>query len=311
MLFELSNDSTSRSTHAGVLEFIADEGKAYVPQWMMQTLLLNEGDIIRIKSVSLQLGTFVKIQPQSVDFLDITDPKAVLENALRNFSTLTEGDIITIQYNKKLYDILVMETKPAKKGISIIETDLEVDFAPPLGYVEPTRGIPIKGDRGGSTGRATPTEIGSVGSVSSIEEHMREHDMGFVPFKGSGMKLSGKGTPSSPGSGGGKLGVGTGGKGKGISSPLASGRSVSASESVDSINGKSPIPAALHLPPGKLFFGYPTKPPPSKQGKENGDDDQGGPPKFQGQGQTLRAARRGGGSSSGSSSSLGGSSSNL
>ncbi len=105
----------------------------------MQQLLLQSGELLHIKSTSLPLGKFVKIQPQSTDFLDITDPKAVLEQALRNFSTLTQGDIITIKYNHKLYDIQVLETKPEGKGISIVETDLEVDFAPPVGYVEPER----------------------------------------------------------------------------------------------------------------------------------------------------------------------------
>jgi hypothetical protein len=32
-----------------------------------------------------------------------------------------------------------METKPEGKGISIVETDLSVDFAPPVGYVEPEK----------------------------------------------------------------------------------------------------------------------------------------------------------------------------
>lgn len=31
-----------------------------------------------------------------------------------------------------------MEIKPPGVGISIVETDLEVDFAPPVGYQEPT-----------------------------------------------------------------------------------------------------------------------------------------------------------------------------
>lgn len=61
-----------------------------------------------------------------------------LENALRNFSTLTQGDNIEISYNDKIYGILVMEIKPPGVGISIVETDLEVDFAPPVGYQEPT-----------------------------------------------------------------------------------------------------------------------------------------------------------------------------
>ncbi|KAI9295722.1 ubiquitin fusion degradation protein UFD1 [Neoconidiobolus thromboides FSU 785] len=137
MLFELKFNETY--TYAGVLEFIAEEGRVYIPQWMLESLQATEGDIIDICSTSLPLGTFVKIQPQSPDFLDITDPKAVLENAFRNFSCLTKQEIITISYNNKLYDILVMEIKPEGRGISIIETDLEVDFAEPLGYVEPQR----------------------------------------------------------------------------------------------------------------------------------------------------------------------------
>lgn len=32
-----------------------------------------------------------------------------------------------------------METTPGGEGISILDTDLEVDFAPPVGYVEPER----------------------------------------------------------------------------------------------------------------------------------------------------------------------------
>ena len=94
----------------------------------MKSLGLEAGNFLHIKSISLSLGKFVKIQPQSVDFLDISDPKAVLEQSLRNFSTLTQGDIITIKYNSKFYDILILETKPAGKGISIVETDLEVNI---------------------------------------------------------------------------------------------------------------------------------------------------------------------------------------
>ncbi|KAJ3216038.1 ubiquitin fusion degradation protein [Dinochytrium kinnereticum] len=139
MLFELTNESQQKVSHAGVLEFTAAEGKVFLPQWMMSTLLIEEGSLVKVKSVNLPLGKFVKLQPQSVDFLDISDPKAVLEKAISNFSTLTEGDIITIKYNMKQFDILIVEAKPGGKGISVVETDLEVDFAPPVGYVEPER----------------------------------------------------------------------------------------------------------------------------------------------------------------------------
>lgn len=32
-----------------------------------------------------------------------------------------------------------MEANPGGEGISVLDTDLEVDFAPPVGYVEPER----------------------------------------------------------------------------------------------------------------------------------------------------------------------------
>lgn len=34
MLFKIVNKSRNRSTHAGVLEFVADEGKIYIPYWV-------------------------------------------------------------------------------------------------------------------------------------------------------------------------------------------------------------------------------------------------------------------------------------
>ncbi|EPZ34411.1 UFD1-domain-containing protein [Rozella allomycis CSF55] len=137
MLFQLRNEETRKVTHAGVLEFIAEEGRVYIPQWMMETLFLQEGQLISLENVTLPLGKFIKIQPQSIDFLDIHDPKAVLENSLRNFAALTQGDIISILYNQTVYELLLLEVQPSGSGICIHETDLEVDFAAPLGYVEP------------------------------------------------------------------------------------------------------------------------------------------------------------------------------
>lgn len=93
---------------------------------MMHNLLLEEGDIVQLKSLSLPVATFSKFQPQNPDFLDITNPKAVLENALRNFACLTSGDLIAIKYNSKIYELCVLETKPGD-AVSIIECDMNVN----------------------------------------------------------------------------------------------------------------------------------------------------------------------------------------
>lgn len=136
MLFKLTNKKMKRETHCGVLEFVADEGRIYIPYWMMKNLLLVEGDLIQVENVSLSIATFAKFQPQSTDFLDISNPKAVLENALRSFACLTKEDLIEFKYNDKIYELRVLETKPGQ-AVSIIECDMNVDFAPPIGYKEP------------------------------------------------------------------------------------------------------------------------------------------------------------------------------
>lgn len=41
MLFKLVNKNTNRVTHCGVLEFVADEGKIYLPLWV-RILILND-----------------------------------------------------------------------------------------------------------------------------------------------------------------------------------------------------------------------------------------------------------------------------
>lgn len=46
------------------------------------------------------------------------------------------GDTVSIKYNSKVFDLKIIEAKPAD-AICIIEADVEVDFAPPPGYVDP------------------------------------------------------------------------------------------------------------------------------------------------------------------------------
>lgn len=135
MLFEVSNPNTKKRTHSGVLEFISDEGTCHMPYWMMQQLGLKEGDIVRVASVSLPKGTFVKLKPCSKEFMELSNHRAVLETALRNYATLTIDDNIVIHYLGKTYEIKIVDLKPAF-ACTIIETDVEVEFEEPVDAVE-------------------------------------------------------------------------------------------------------------------------------------------------------------------------------
>ncbi|XP_065874222.1 uncharacterized protein [Euphorbia lathyris] len=176
MLFELRNDAAERVSHCGVLEFIAEEGMIYMPYWMMENLLLQEGDIVRLKSATLPKGTYVKLQPHTKDFLDISNPKAILETTLRNYSCLTTGDSIMVAYNNKKYYIDIIESKPSN-AITIIETDCEVDFAPPLDYKEPERPAP---------------RIPQGKATSQDEDVPDTTEPKFNPFTGAARRLDGK-----------------------------------------------------------------------------------------------------------------------
>lgn len=240
----------------------------------MQTLRLEPGDLLQVKSTDLPLGTFIKLQPQDSSFLDISDPKAVLENAFRNFSCLTKGDIFTFAYNDTVYSIAVLETKPehASTAICTLETDLSVDFAPPVGYQEPQR----------TSGTSTPRSVmAGKGGTLHAQGSMAQAINYAAIAPSSGTAAAGANASSSNFlTTGHKLAK----KGSKASTPQAStpiaGQSTNPPPTVRRTNGPQP----LRLGPGKLFFGYEIKP---VKGKEE-ETEQKESTHFDGAGQTLR-----------------------
>lgn len=179
MLFELLNPDTGRATHCGVQEFVADEGLAFLPNWMMEHMQLREGDLLMVKSVSLEKATYVKLQPHCKDFLELSNPRAVLEKTLRNFFCLTKNDTIMLMHNDKKFYINVLETRPSE-AVSIFDTDCEVDFAPSLDYQEPERLV-----------NDMATEELQEKDQAVVEDH-KDVVKTCEPFSGVGRRLDGK-----------------------------------------------------------------------------------------------------------------------
>ncbi|QUC23879.1 uncharacterized protein UV8b_08120 [Ustilaginoidea virens] len=275
LLMEMINGEKGRHSHAGVLEFIAEEGRAYIPQWMMETLGMDVGDMIQIRTTSLELAKMVKLQPQSVNFLEISDPKAVLERAFRNFATLTKGDVFNFEYNDEIYEVAVLDVKPEtdKMGVSMIETDVSVDFAPPVGYVEPERrsgantpGSSRSGAAAGGVLHGQGTMAQAIG-FSSIAPSVTSKPTNFL---GEGQRLVKKGSKTS------------------TPKPATPAPAETAPAAAKSRTG---APAALRLAPNKLFFGYEYKPLKTTAEKEQ-EEAQNKRPRFAGQGQSLRGANK-------------------
>lgn len=261
MLFELTVPDTGKITHGGVLEFIAEEGRVYLPQWMMETLEVRPGSLLQIGTTDVPQGQFVKIEPQSVDFLDISDPKAVLENVLRKFSTLTVDDIIEISYNNKIYRIKVLEVKPesSSSSICVIETDLVTDFAPPVGYVEPDyKAQEVK--RSKPPVDASARGLGTMSQRIHYPSIVRSTDKSSSAFVGEGQSLTGK--------------------------TISKKTEIGSPDVKISLDGD---PAPLNLPDGQLFFGFPIVPPKISDQEDDTTEEKA---QFKGQGQSLRQSNK-------------------
>merc|ERR1711972_220273 len=201
MMFKLVNKSKNMETHAGVLEFTAPSGKVFLPYWMMRRLLLEEGEVVSVEYKKLPKASFAKFQPQSMSFIeDISDHRAVLERHLRDFSCLSQGDVISIHYLNKDYEVSVQETKPAN-AVSIVDTDMNVDFATPVGYKEESMGragVPIKKGKKANNKLLDHTEAGSPMGTPEIRNKIEDHlikeakEEGFVAFTGGAARLDGK-----------------------------------------------------------------------------------------------------------------------
>ena len=158
---------------------------------------IEEGSILKVTNVTLPKATFVKFRAQSVDFLEIQNPKVALEVTLRKFTCLTVGEIIRLDISKKVYQLEVVELKPGDAA-SIIETDCITDFAEPVGYVEPKRVHPPS--------ESAAASVGSAGSAVRVPQRAKASDAeaaanAFKPFAGQAKRIDGKGESSDAKSG--------------------------------------------------------------------------------------------------------------
>jgi len=99
-----------------------------------------------------------------------------------------------------------METTPGGGGISVLDTDLEVDFAPPKGYVEPERPklpppptmaskmkIDLNSSSPGSSRPGSALSGGFAGASTGQTVVSKDGDA-WESFKGKGETLSGRKT---------------------------------------------------------------------------------------------------------------------
>ena len=168
-----------REVYSGVQEFTSEEGKVILPQWMFSHLLIEPGEMIRLTTVTLPKGDIVKLRPQKKAFIELSNPKAVLERALLNHTTLSLGTSIVVNYEGVDYDLDIIEMKgvnfPKANAILIIDCNLKVEFERPLDMPpSPVRATP-------PADFAAPNVIGGSSSVGSNSGSLNFTPVAFKP----------------------------------------------------------------------------------------------------------------------------------
>lgn len=154
---------------------------------------MEEGQLISVKNVSLSKATFVKFRAQNVDFLEISNHRAVLEVTLRKFTCLSEGDQICLSHSGKLYYLDVREVRP-NGAASIIETDCDVDFEEPVGYQDSHYAQYEKDAAKKNEQKAAPVEIARTLQKARevTAEEVAAEKAAFKPFAGGAKRIDGR-----------------------------------------------------------------------------------------------------------------------
>ncbi|KAH9578152.1 Ubiquitin fusion degradation protein Ufd1-like [Trypanosoma melophagium] len=210
--------SRQATCYAGVLEFNADNGIVIMPLWMFSALMLQPGDTVSLETCVLPPGKLVKLRPQQMSFIQLSDPKHVLEMHLSQYPVLTRGTSIVLQYLDREFVIDVIditdENDRSVQAISTVRadaqaTELKVEFERPLDMpTSPTeeekavpQGVNVIGS--GDALDFTPfvfkpptiaksKETAEGEGTKQQEQEEDKSKSGFVPFAGGGRRLNGK-----------------------------------------------------------------------------------------------------------------------
>lgn len=131
MFFCVRNIDKGTEAYANVQEFTMRPGQACLPYWLMEFLQCQENDLVNITFTNLPIATTAVLQPLSSTFFQIPDLGVVLEYTFRLHFCLTQGTIIVIKFNNKIYRLKVLKTEP-KNGVKIYKSDVAVEFAPAI-----------------------------------------------------------------------------------------------------------------------------------------------------------------------------------
>ena len=197
VMFRIS--AGAATTHCGVREFSAPEGRIGLPIKVVESLLrrpvpTNQADPthsqtlsqlgrVAIKYVRLPTARFARLQPLHNLFSSVAAVKEVLEQNLRFHTTLTAGDLVTIWFRGTAHALCVVEVRharaagdkgadsdmsdePTAGGCSLVDTDVEIDLDVSQEYQQAQLGL-------GQVAAGTQSAVGTTSAQLQLQSKGR------------------------------------------------------------------------------------------------------------------------------------------
>jgi ubiquitin fusion degradation protein 1 len=130
---EVSSDTNDKKVVCAVHEHTETPGIIFMPSRIMNAMGIDACDNVKVvQKTDIQKGEYIKIRPFQKAFIELSNPKAVLERHISQFyPVLTKGEVINILYNDVDYQIEIVETKPSS-SIQTTNCDINLDFDRPV-----------------------------------------------------------------------------------------------------------------------------------------------------------------------------------
>jgi len=117
----------------------------YLPFQMFEQLRINPGDFCELTHITekIAVGTHINLMPNEKEFLQIKDQESLMMNGIINkYTCIRQNNVIRV-FSEEINQVLsfvVLKTEPSEI-ISLLDTDLEVEFKIPPAFLKPTKNV--------------------------------------------------------------------------------------------------------------------------------------------------------------------------
>lgn len=131
MVFNVQTATKNRCVKCGVIDFTAANGEIWMPEWMLKSLdFPGEVIVTLMAGEEVPKATSLLFQLLDHDLLKL-GAKVILERHLRSFPILSQGEVIPIEFNGKIYPLKIAKAEPYGGHVITVDTDIAVDFVCP------------------------------------------------------------------------------------------------------------------------------------------------------------------------------------